>query len=269
MAIGLAGVAGIVLAFGGSEGAEVGFPGANLSLPSGSYYYERVDRYNMVPYPGTPDVETATEQLWLTADGAGRFVADGKILNYYEPFPGGGEHQDVSFEVGGSPWDWVDLPDEPDAMRQALLSRGAPSGSSPAPPTPSPRILADEWRIIRAAQDLLAREALYLAPPQRRALFVVLREMPIFDVTTDAIDPLGRSATELTTVVAGDRLRWFFDQGTGQWLARVLEDGGSGEVLTAELVVRQGVVGSTDSARPAPSFVARPVLSEPDFLAHA
>jgi hypothetical protein len=266
MTIGLAGIAGIVLAFGGAEGGRDVTPGADLGLPSGSFYYERVDRYNMVPYRGARDVETATEELWLNPDGAGRFVADGTILNYYEPFPGAGKHQDVSFGAGGSAWVWADLPEDADAMRVALLSRGAPDGSSPVPPTPSARITIDDWRIFRAAQDLLARDQLYLAPPQRRALFLVLREIPYFDVTTDATDPLGRPATELTAVLAGDRSRWFFDEGTGQWLARVLEDGRSGDVLTAELVVRQGVVGSTDSAQPTRSFVTRPVLTKPDFV---
>lgn len=266
LTLGLTGVAGVFLAFGQEADRDVAAPRVDLALPSGSYYYERIESYNMLRSPGTPDIETASNELWLASDGSGRFVSDGKIINYYEPFPEGGAHVDATFAAEGSPWDWVDLPADPDAMREALLVSRAPDGSSPAPATPSPGMPVEDWQIMSAAQDLLARNGLYLAPPQRRALFEVLRELPIFDVTTDTVDPVGRAATELSVVVEGRRIRWYFDEATGQQLARVGERASTGEVLTAEITVRQGVVSATSSSDPDPSFMERPTMEEPDFL---
>lgn len=267
--IGLAGVAGVVTAFDPPDRRVATTTAVvDLSLPTGSYYYERIDRYNLIPYRGAPDVETASDELWLAPDGSGRFVFDGKIINY-APITGDDAHQDVSFAAGGSPWEWVDLPIDAEGMREALQDRGAPDGASPAPSTPSPGMEPDDWRIVRAAEDLLERHAHYLAPPQRRALFEVLRGLSFFEVTTGAIDPLGRPATELAVIYDGARILWFFDEESGQWLARVVQKPRTGDVLLAEVMIQQGVVGDTTSTQLEMSFVTPPVFEQPDFLAGA
>ena len=229
--------------------------GARLVARDGEYYYQRIVRYGESQIAGEdgdpPSASVSTTELWLGPDGSARVIqkpAD-------EPVSG---TIDERYGEGEVPDEWyVDLPDDADAVIDALIARSAPGGASPvAIATTSPGRSPEMTAVLRAMQDLLTFGSGIPTPSQQAAL--LRAAATIADVTTETgvVDPLGRPATKLSFLIhydyrQGSTVEWYVEPSTQQLLAELWIDRASGRTTSAFLVEAAGIAPSIEEP-PAP-----------------
>ena len=246
-----------------TTGAKTHDGGSNPRVPlvaqPGQYYYSSLALWQ-------PDAATGLSnpsysfQVWIAPDGSGRRVSSG----------GQGGNQDTTFHPGELKF--LDLSANPDSAIQQLIQRGAPDGASPNPiATSSPGRSQETTSLLRTLDDLLTMGAdVSLTPEQTSAMFEGAQS--IEGVTTDVAvtDPLGRPATRLSFIIdynygAADRVDWYFDPQTKQFMGEVWVNLGSNQVDSAMLVLTAGIAGSANEV-PSPDATYVPAGSpKPEF----
>jgi hypothetical protein len=214
--------------------------------------------------------EVAGAPRFLTSDERSRWEAAGSPLP--APFGSGSgvvdtEHPKIK---GFHLPDTSSLPTEPEALRQAVESRGIRGGELD-PDGPSADPLSTE-RTIAGLFDILT-EGISTTPQLRAAAFNALAELPGIEVDTDASDFLGRQGDAIRSIDerTGSGSEFIFDPATSKlladrefvsdpqkWILRHLPEGEvetpSWKAISAGLTVREtaylssGVVDSTHEA---------------------
>lgn len=235
--LGLGAIGGTLLAFGGSrapthdaasggDASAIGGPTLDLSIPPGSYYYQRISgRY----------------EIWWATDDSGRIVNSPSDDTTYGP----GELQTDSGPVSY-------LSTDPVELEAQLRARVEPGGASPEPYrdwTSSP-VPGQEgpitWGLVRSIGELLDEPD--VTPAQKAALFQVAAGLDGMHVTQDTTDPAGRPAILLSIETEYALHEWWFDPRSEQLLAlRDTQDGHAPGDAT--IVQSAGIANSTDSSR--------------------
>jgi len=232
--------------------AAAGTPRDGGSVPlvaqPGQYYYTSTAFWDASANSGLSE-PSYTNTLWVGPDGSGHVVSTGSPANH-----------DTTYAPGELKL--LDLTADPNSAIQQLIDRGSATGASPNPiATSSPGRSQDTTSLIRTLQDLLTLSAdAYLTPEQTVAIFDGAQSIEGVTTQEGVVDPLGRPATRLSFIIdyntaAGDRVDWYFDAQTKQFMGQVWVSG-STQVHSAMLVVTSGIAGSAnDVPSPDASYV--------------
>jgi len=213
---------------------------SGLAMPAGDSLYRRVASY---AGSGPP---RSTVSTWWASDGSGRVRR--------------GPADDTTFGPGQMITDTGSLDylsTDAAVLQDQMLQRMAPDGASPEPSqefTPGPgqpdHVTAG---MIRSIGELL--DDPNTAPDLRAALFRVATSLDGVQVSEGVLDPVGRSAIELTVTTENMLHRWWFDPQTQQLMARQ-DDAASGGI---EIVEAEGFATSSDSAHTSADLVPAPL----------
>lgn len=203
------------------DGSAIGMPTADLAIPAGSFYYQRID------------VGQTRFEMWWAADDSGRI----------ERLAGGSDYgiDTGMFDAGQFPSDSGPvnyLSTDPAELEQQLRDRVEPGGASPEPYADWTGAPTVEWGLIRSIGELL--EAPDVTPAVKAALLQVAAGLDVVTVDPHATDPLGRDAILLTSDTEQQIHRWWFDPQTHQLMAAndgwtVLSAGVTPDVSTTQL----------------------------------
>jgi hypothetical protein len=167
---------------------------------------------------------------------------------------------------------FLDLSADPNSAIQQLIDRGSSTGASPNPiATSSPGRSQETTSLLRTLQDLLTVGAdVYLTPEQTAAVFDGAQSIEGVTTQEGVADPLGRPATRLGFVIdygygAGDRVDWYFDAQTKQFMGQVWVNTGSNQVHSAMLVVTAGIADSTTDPPSSDASYVPTGNTTPDF----
>jgi hypothetical protein len=167
-------------------------------------------------------------------------------------------------------WNGIDVsafPLDATELTAFLLERSAESGASPVPiVTPPPEGASNDGQLWRAITDLLPDP--HVTPEVRAALLDVAAALQGSAVSTDVVDPAGRSAHEIAFANGGDGLieRLYVDPATHELLGWV-KSSSEGAVLEIYLVQHAGVTDSTETApEPDGGSVPLTLLSTEDLV---
>jgi hypothetical protein len=246
-----------------TTGARTHDGGSNPSVPlvaqPGQYYYSSFEFWDASANSALTH-PSYTDTLWIGPDGSGRNVGNG----------GGLANRDQTFAAGELKF--LDLSADPNSAIQQLIDRGSSTGASPNPiATSSPGRSQETTSLLRTLQDLLTVGAdVYLTPEQTAAVFDGAQSIEGVTTQEGVADPLGRPATRLGFVIdygygAGDRVDWYFDAQTKQFMGQVWVNTGSNQVHSAMLVVTAGIADSTTDPPSSDASYVPTGNTTPDF----
>jgi hypothetical protein len=247
--------------FGLTQRTDPTAPSDGGSVPlvaqPGQYYYTSFEFWDASASSGLTG-PSYTDTLWIGPDGSGHNVSSG-----------GASDQDKTYAPGSL--SFLDLSADPNSAIQQLIDRGSAAGASPNPiATSSPGRSQETTSLIRTLQDLLTLSAdAFLTPEQTVAIFDGARSIEGVTTQEGVVDPLGRPATRLSFIIdynraAGDRVDWYFDAQTKQFMGQVWVSG-STQVHSAMLVVTAGIADSAND-QPSPDATYVPAGDpRPDF----
>jgi hypothetical protein len=193
-----------------------------------------------------------TTETWWASDGSGRqritcstkdcvtyWSPDGQFTDSY------GSEGDETYGPGDFPSDddLTGLSTDPTTLRQQLIDRTGPNGSSPEPPfSPGPEIGPSVT--VGAVLDAILNiaEEPNALPDLKWAVFQVAAGLPGVDIRTGTTDGAERPASALDITLDGGPARSYYIDPT----TSLLMGWGSSHDEGGSILYEQGIVASTD-----------------------